>query len=231
MDRDSFETGHLHGEIYSTAGSETVIYVPEPEPVTDKVASLAEELSLTLVTVNGMDWNGDLSPWKAPKVFKGEEDFSGGADRFMEELTKNFFPKAEETAGLTAPMRMMAGISMSGLFALYMAVKSDTLDAAASISGSLWFDGFTDFMKDHPLNKRVKRIYLSLGDKEKKTKNPRMARVETATLAIENMLVDRGIDTTFQMNRGNHFVYGAERLEEAIRYLVTGKVWKGPHSL
>lgn len=229
MESHSFTAGRLHGDVYHAPGSETVIYIPEPEPVTEEVSFLAEELSLTLVAVGGMDWNGDLSPWKAPKVFQGESDFSGGADRFTDELVRDFFPRAEE--GLTVRRRMMAGISMSGLFALYMAVKSDRLDAVASISGSLWFDGFADFMNEHSVNERVKRVYVSLGDREKKTKNPRMARVETASLAIQNRLAERGLETVFQMNRGNHFVHGAERLEEAIRYLATGKVWKGPHSL
>ena len=58
-----------------------------------------------------------------------------------------------------------------------------------------------------------------------------MARVESATLEIEEILKEEGVETVFQMNKGNHFVHGAERLEEAVRYLMTGKVWKGPHSV
>ena len=126
---------------------------------------------------------------------------------------------------------MMAGISLSGLFALYMGTKSRKLRAIASISGSLWFDGFTDYMDSHELCSSVERVYLPLGDREKKTKNPRMAKVEDATLHMRDCLRERGIETVYQPNRGNHFVYGEERLEEGIRYLMTGKVWKGPHSL
>lgn len=83
MDTIHWKEGGLGGAIYRTQGAKALVYILEPEPVTDKVASVAEELSLTLVSISGMDWNRDLSPWKAEKVFKGEEDFSGGADDFM----------------------------------------------------------------------------------------------------------------------------------------------------
>lgn len=230
MDTIHWKEGALGGTIYRTQGAKALAYILEPEPVTDKVASVAEELSLTLVSISGMDWNGDLSPWPAPKVFRGEEDFSGGADRFADFLEQEVFLKESTFSG--RPLhRMMAGISMSGLFALYMGTKKDSLEAIASISGSLWFDGFTDFMKEKGLHPAVKRVYLSLGDREKKTGNPRLARVESDTLEMEGILKEKGVETVFQMNRGNHFVYGAERLEEALRYLMTGRVWKGPHSL
>ena len=32
-----------------------------------------------LVSVEGIDWNRDLSPWPHEKVFAGGEDFAGGA--------------------------------------------------------------------------------------------------------------------------------------------------------
>lgn len=230
MDTIHWKEGGLGGTIYRTQGAKALVYILEPEPVTDKVASVAEELSLTLVSISGMDWNRDLSPWPAPKVFRGEEDFSGGADRFADFLEQEVFLKESTFSG--RPLhRMMAGISMSGLFALYMGTKKDSLEAIASISGSLWFDGFVDYLKAHPLSSGIKKIYLSLGDKEKRVRNPRMAKVEEDTLAVRDIIAKEGKEVLYQANRGNHFVHGAERLEEAVRYLMTGKVWKGPHSV
>ena len=226
----SFTAGPLSVTVYGKGEADTIIYIPQPEPVTESVSFLTDEFPVLLASIDGMDWNGDLSPWPAPKVFKGEDDFSGGADGFADFLEKEVFPK-ENTFSDQPLRRMMAGISMSGLFALYMGTRKDSLDAIASISGSLWFDGFTDYMKSHPLSESVKRIYLSLGDKEKKARNPRMAKVEEATLAVRNILAEEVREVVYQANRGNHFVHGEERLEEAVRYLMTGKVWKGEHSL
>ena len=107
MDTIHWKEGGLGGNIYRTQGAKALAYILEPEPVTDKVASVAEELSLTLVSISGMDWNRDLSPWKAEKVFKGEEDFSGGADDFMEKLEQEVFPAIEEMAGPLPDHRMM----------------------------------------------------------------------------------------------------------------------------
>ena len=43
--------------------------LPEPKPA--------------LICVSA-DWNRDLSPWFASKVFRSGEDFSGGADAFLQ---------------------------------------------------------------------------------------------------------------------------------------------------
>lgn len=75
MDTIHWKEGGLGGTIYRTQGAKALVYILEPEPVTDKVASVAEELSLTLVSISGMDWNRDLSPWKAEKVFKEKKTF------------------------------------------------------------------------------------------------------------------------------------------------------------
>lgn len=179
-----------------------------------------------------MAWTGTgtFLPGRRRRYSGGEEDFSGSADRFADFLEQEVFLKESTFSG--RPLhRMMAGISMSGLFALYMGTKKDSLEAIASISGSLWFDGFVDYLKAHPLSSGIKKIYLSLGDKEKRVRNPRMAKVEEDTLAVRDIIAKEGKEVLYQANRGNHFVHGAERLEEAVRYLMTGKVWKGPHSV
>lgn len=38
----------------------------------------------SLATIPIADWNRDLSPRAAPRVFKGGEDFGGGADKLLE---------------------------------------------------------------------------------------------------------------------------------------------------
>lgn len=227
----TFTAGHVTVSVFGNKKAETVIYIPIPVTEVMETAHLTEEFPLLLAFIDGMDWNRDLSPWPAPKVFRQEEDFAGKADEFLKLLEMEVFPKVEGLLENPPEKRILAGISMSGLFALYAGTKSHAFDALASISGALWYDDFLSYLENHPLSEKVQRVYLSLGNKEKRTKNPRMARVETSTLAIRELLAKQGIETIYQSNQGNHFVYGAERLEEAIRFLLTGKPWKGPHSL
>ena len=95
----SFTAGPLSIRVYGKAEAESIIYIPQPEPVTEEVYFLTDEFPVLLASIDGMDWNGDLSPWPAPKVFRGEEDFSGGADRFADFLEQEVFPKESTFSG------------------------------------------------------------------------------------------------------------------------------------
>lgn len=225
-----FDDGDIHGTLFGNDGAHTMIYILEPVPVTRSVQEIAEKYPVILCALSGMDWNRDMSPWPAKRVFKGEEDFAGKGDAFIEYLTGTVFPKAEALFP-SVRRRMIAGISMSGLFSLYMTTRYEKLEGIASISGSLWYPRLRDYMKDHlPLNENMK-IYLSLGDKEKKVRNPLLARVEEETLGILDDLTASGRKAVYQANEGNHFVHGEERLKEALLYLITGNIWEGPHSI
>ena len=49
------------------------------------------------------------------------------------------------------------------------------------------------------------RIYISLGDKEKKTRHPLLKTVQDNTEAIVNHYRQLGMDVTFEINPVNHF--------------------------
>ena len=52
----------------------------------------------TLVCIEGADWDRDLSPWPAEKVFRGGDDFSGGTEDFLHTLLTKIVPAAEDSA-------------------------------------------------------------------------------------------------------------------------------------
>ena len=72
----------------------------------------------------------------------------------------------------------IAGYSLGGLFALYAAYHCDEFRRVASMSGSLWFPDFREYVLSHDFANRPDRIYLSLGDKEAKTRNPVLKTVQ-----------------------------------------------------
>ena len=43
--------------------------------------------------------------------------------------------------------------------------------------------------------------------------------VEEKTIAIEKIIESKGVETTFEMNNGNHFAQPEERLSKAIKWL------------
>ena len=174
-----------------------------------------------LMVVHGIDWNKDMSPWKAEAVFKGEADFDGGADSYLKILTEELIPQAKRDYGLIPEKTYIAGYSLAGLFSLYSLYNTDYFDGACSCSGSLWYPGFREYAIDNDFKKIPARIYLSLGDKEAKTKNPIMSKVEENTRILYEHYVSKGIDAAFVLNPGGHFKDERKRLQQGINRLVS----------
>ena len=172
----------------------------------------------TLICIGGVDWDRDLSPWPAQRAFRGGEDFSGGADVFLHTLLTQLIPAAEE--GLSPAWRAVFGYSLAGLFSLWAMTKTDAFQRCASVSGSLWFDGFADYLTAHPLLGRPERVYLSLGDREEKAKNPRMQAVRAATEEAAQIIARQGVPCAFELNPGGHFQDVLPRQKRAVLALL-----------
>lgn len=172
------------------------------------------------------EWNSALTPWEAPRTFKGGEDFAGKADEYLRILTGIVFLAEDEIARMTGAgaasniqSRAIAGYSLAGLFAVYVFYKSDMFDRLASMSGSLWFDGFSDFMKENKLARIPDKAYFSLGDREKKTRNQRMAAVEDCTAFAAELFKTAGAETIFELVAGGHFDDETERILKGLRFI------------
>jgi predicted alpha/beta superfamily hydrolase len=184
------------------------------------LAALQDDAKLILIAVDGVDWENSLSPWPAPRAFRGGKDFAGGADRYLKVLTGDIVPAVEASLGFTPPSRYIAGYSMAGLFAIYALYRTDLFSRAASVSGSLWYDGFLDFMEQNRPLGRVEKVYFSLGDRESKTKNRRLASVEARTVRARNLIQSLGTDALFEWNPGGHFMDIPERISKGLGWII-----------
>ena len=166
-----------------------------------------------LIAVKAGDWNTDLSPWKAPAVF-GKEDFGGGAERTLAEVLKY--------TGDPAKTYYIGGYSLAGLFAVWAAYQTDVFSGAAAASPSVWFPGFVDsFMRSNEC--RAKAVYLSLGDREEKARNPVMAAVGNQIREAYELLKAQGIETALEWNPGNHFADADIRTAKAFAWVMKSK--------
>jgi len=162
-----------------------------------------------LIAVRVSDWNRELSPWKAPAV-SGKKDFGGGAPDLLGEILK-----------LCADSRRtyyIGGYSLAGLFALWAVYQTDRFRGAAAASPSVWFPGFADYMKEHRI--RTGAVYLSLGDREEKTRNPVMATVGDRIKEVHALLEERGINCILEWNEGNHFRDADIRTAKAFAWVM-----------
>lgn len=161
-----------------------------------------------------------MTPWPAQSVFKKEKPFGGQAKVFLKTLENDYFPNVEQMLGLTNPRRYLVGVSLSGLFALWTATVSSCIEGIASISGSFWYDMLPVWMDSHPIKESVRKIYISLGDREKRSKEERMAVVEDFTVGIVETIRRQGIDVDWQLEPGiTHFSPIIPRLYAAMKSL------------
>lgn len=152
------------------------------------------EADFCLIALKVSDWNSDLSPWPSPAVFKNE-DFGGKAPETLKEVLK-LCQDPEKTY-------IIGGYSLAGLFALWAVYQTHVFQSAAAASPSVWFPGFIDYMKNHKL--MADSVYLSLGDKEEKARNPVLASVGVKIKEAYDLLSQECIQTTLEWNSGNHF--------------------------
>ena len=164
-----------------------------------------------LMALKVNSWNRDLSPWKAPAVF-GNEDFGEGAGETLETVLKELGPVVE------GKRYFIGGYSLAGLFALWAVYQTDVFAGAAAASPSLWFPGFTEFMKEREI--LAKSVYLSLGDREEKTRNAVMATIGERIREAYDLLCGVGVDCVLEWNKGNHFQDPDLRTAKAFAWLI-----------
>ena len=218
MTEKMFELDGHRVRLYGTE-SPAILFL---QPVDERDALLLEPqleamercpVPFALAAFEVKDWNRDLSPWKAPPVF-GKIPFGGGAeetlrfvtDRLMAELPSRLALK-EET-GLC-----LGGYSLAGLFSLWASSRTALFTGVAAASPSVWFPGWIDYVKEHPI--QATTVYLSLGEQEERTKNPVMASVGACIREQYALLRERCI-VTLEWNPGNHFQDSGKRTARAF---------------
>ena len=174
----------------------------------------------TLLSVQIDDWNASMTPWKEKAVASWDSDYEGKADEYIASLVDCIIPSIISRFSLNPAFIAIAGYSLGGLFALYTMYKTDVFTRFASVSGSLWYPGFSEFAENASPIAKPEGIYLSLGNKEAKTRNPLMRNVLNSTGELYRHYDALGIKTVFEMNEGNHFSETELRMARGIRWLL-----------
>ena len=165
--------------------------------IENEVAAIKKSVNdFKLVAVKTDNWNTDLSPWEAPAVF-GKEGFSGGATRTLTEML--------QLCSDVSKTYYIGGYSLAGLFALWAAYQTDLFKGVAAASPSVWFPGWIEYAESNVI--KTDNVYLSLGDKEEKARNPVMRTVgDNIRKQYELLVADPACGKcTLEMNQGNHF--------------------------
>lgn len=171
-------------------------------------------------------WEDDFSPWLMPT--RQGLPYGGKCDQYLQDL-EQIIQQAEVLFPLKPGRenRALAGYSMAGLASLYALYRTDSFGQVASISGSLWFQDWQQYMDQNRPLAADTRAYLSLGTKESKNRHPLMAQIADKTRQAAQVLQTQLTgDVTLEWNPGSHFSEIPQRWAKALQWLIEG--WKEP---
>ena len=175
------------------------------------------------VTRKRMKRKGDNSNEVKRENVLGDRGNRGGAEVECDacgdgELKRGAYGEAEETLAyiedvLLPWMRraygdmpcVLGGYSLGGLFALWAAYRAESFDGICAVSPSLWVRGWDAYAEGRVAC--ADAVYLSLGDKEERARNVRMAAVGDCVRRQASRLTRQLAEgkTVFEWNRGGHF--------------------------
>jgi len=200
-------------------GSPLVIYhafEEDGESVWDEYRRLGAP-DCVMAAVETDDWESELSPWVCAPVFKNAPPFGDGAKAHLAKLEGEVIPELKRITGCKDVY--ICGYSLGGLFALWAVCNTRAFSGAAAVSPSVWFPGFEEYIRTAvPF---APKIYLSLGDREEKTRNPVMAGVGDSIRAIHAFLRGRVPECTLEWNEGNHFAFASRRTAKGIAWVLS----------
>lgn len=201
--------------------TERICYVLYPlDCLGEWIGEAARKFGVSIAVITGMDWDDDLTPWPAKGEPPGRPDFKGKASGFLSTFITEVIPAIEQRMDLTDSIeRTLAGVSLSGLFALWQWMTKDTFHNIICLSGSFWYDGFVAWIKSQHVPEKTGKAYFLLGDLEAKTKVKAFRPVQADSIEIVRYLHDNGIDDVFELVPGNHYQYGEQRLDRAFTWM------------
>jgi len=224
MEVKELQFGHRRVCVYHLAqGSVPLVYSIDYHENGQLLLDACQQMDcngFNLVTISGLHWNQELSPWPIETVVSRDDRFTGGAPELLPLLTGEVVPQVERLLDAPPTWRCLAGYSLGGLFAVWTAFQTDLFTRILSASGSMWFPGWLEYAHEHQLAAPLQGIYLSVGDKESTSRNAVLQTVGERTQALAQLMADRGIPTTFQLNPGNHFKNPPLRVVKGIKWLL-----------
>lgn len=166
----------------------------------------------TVAAVGVTDWNSEMSPWDASPVF-GKEGFGHGAQDTLDYITGSLMP------ALDCDRHMIGGYSLAGLFSLWACYRTGVFECCAAASPSVWFPEWDSYIRNNRMN--AGHVYLSLGDREAKTRNQVMRTVADRIQLQYDVLKGSGTDTVLEWNPGNHFQDVGSRVAKALGWMLS----------
>ncbi len=138
----------MKSHLYQSKTKQSPLFLlPSYQDDGEEVYSLSKKLSdkdFSLLIIYDFDWEKQRTPWPSPAISKNRGPFFGKADEYLSYLSKSLLPEAMKKV---SPSKVgILGYSLAGLFSLYSLYRLECFSLAASVSGSLWYPSFDQFI-------------------------------------------------------------------------------------
>ena len=199
----------------------------EQESINNEMTLITERANVPLVMAafSITNWELELGPWHDPALSRDKE-VGEHADETLRYVTDELMPSLRQDYG-KLPI-VLGGYSLSGLFTLWAAHESNLFNAVAAVSPSVWIAGWREFALQHPV--KATDVYLSLGDREERTRNRAFAQVgDNIRFEYELLQKNLGMEhCTLEWNPGNHFADNALRTAKGFEWCIEhiSQSWK-----
>ena len=214
------ENVDIYGDITSGNMFIHMISANNRDSIKDEAELLKEMCGSTdwcIAAVAVSDWDRDLTPWEAEPVFGGRS-FGDGAEKTLEKLLGTVIPAIENEHPAKDRKYYLCGYSLAGLFSLWASYETDMFSGVVAASPSVWYPNWLSYAERREI--KVSRVYLSLGAREEKAKNPILASVGDSIREQYRILKGAGVRCTLEWNAGNHFVDGGLRMAKGLSWML-----------
>jgi len=179
----------------------TLLLVPDYSMLSDL---LDGKLDVEIIGLDPMDRNDAFSPWATviPSL-KGEGNFGGHAEAFLEHVFSTL-PENRELGIL--------GLSLGALFGVYATIRKPVFSFCASISGSFWYPGWTDWLRCQDKSRTA--YFFCSGQDEGRGRKDALKDSRSATDFTSSYL-----GGTYVTDEKGHMSYLKERTEECLSWI------------
>jgi predicted alpha/beta superfamily hydrolase len=166
----SFPVVYVHdgGDLFAEQADSSLRPAASLQEIERKFAS-GELAELIMVGIAPVDRIHEYTPWFAKALSERFADFGGRGAEYLAFIVEQVKPHIDSRykTNRRPDQTGIIGKSLGGLISLYAAyLYPGVFGKIGSISGSFWYEGFADYMREQKMAQTGLRLYLDVGSLE-----------------------------------------------------------------
>lgn len=195
--------------------------------VLEEMFARAELEELMLVGIEPKERNDEYTPWPARALVDKFADFGGNGSAYLAFVVEELKPfvDAEFRTKTGSDQTGIIGASFGGLISMYAAYTHPAVfGRIGSLSGSYWYEGIIEYMKQEKFPEPHRRIYMYVGSAEGLQKPTIQKEMVSRSKQAFQLLLDSGcipenIHLAIEEGGLHEWHYFTKRFPEALKWM------------